>query len=109
MTRQIAVETGRFAANLLAADQADLPRRFRQARRRFAGLAYRLGSLDLPALDGAAVATECELENTFEFGTYDLLVGRVRSLAQGRRSGVLTWCDRVRHPYSDGAPARLTA
>ena len=100
-TRQIVVDTGRFAANLLAANQADVARRFAKRGDRFDALAYSLGSLDLPLVDGAAVAIECELESSMEFGTYDLLVGRVHSVKRGPSVGVLTWCD---HSFGTHAP-----
>jgi 3-hydroxy-9,10-secoandrosta-1,3,5(10)-triene-9,17-dione monooxygenase reductase component len=92
-TRQLIAEAGRFCANLLAADQVDLARRVARRGDRFADLAYSLGALDLPMIDRAVVEIECELENSIQFGTYDLLVGRVTSLRKGSENDVLTYCD----------------
>ena len=86
-------ETRRFAANLLAADQAEIARRFAKRGDRFAGLGYTLGPLGQPLIDGAAVALECELHDSVEFGTYDLLIGRVESARHRPDTPVLTYCD----------------
>jgi flavin reductase (DIM6/NTAB) family NADH-FMN oxidoreductase RutF len=83
----------RFAASVLAADQADVARRFAKRGDRFAGLAYTLGPLRLALIDGAVAAMECELEDVCQFGTYDLLVGRIESVTHREGVPVLTFCD----------------
>ncbi len=94
-TRKVIGEAGAFCANLLTTDQRELALRFARGGDRFAGTAYTLGALDLPVIDNVAVALECELEGTFEFGTYDLLVGRVRSVAIGEHERLLTFANRT--------------
>ena len=104
-TRRLIGEAGRFCANLLAVDQVDLARRFAGRGDRFAGVSYSLGTLGLPIIDGVAVAIECELESSLEFGTYDLLVGRVQSITEGNENRVLTYCD---HSFGTHRPTKAT-
>jgi flavin reductase (DIM6/NTAB) family NADH-FMN oxidoreductase RutF len=92
-TRSYIEQSGRFAASVLAADQADVARRFAKRGDRFAGLAYTLGPRKLALIDGAVLAVECQLERSADFGTYDLLVGRVETVTHRDSVPVLTWCD----------------
>jgi flavin reductase (DIM6/NTAB) family NADH-FMN oxidoreductase RutF len=92
-TRAYIESSGRFAASLLAADQAEVARQFARRGDRFAGIAHTRGELGLAIIDGAAVAVECQLEASLEFGTYDLLVGRVESVRHRAAAPVLTFCD----------------
>ena len=92
-TREYIARSGRFAASLLAAGQADIARQFARRGDRFAGVAYTFGPLELALIDGAVVGIECQLEASLEFGTYDLLVGRVESIRHSAGTPVLTFCD----------------
>lgn len=76
---------GRYAVNVLAADQQALSDCFAGAdvtpdRDAFCGARWRPGQLGLPLLDGALVALECSVVQTFSAGDHDLFVARVDAL-----------------------------
>jgi flavin reductase (DIM6/NTAB) family NADH-FMN oxidoreductase RutF len=83
----------RFAASFLAANQADIARKFAKRGDRFAGVESTQGAHGLALIVGAAVTVECDLHASLEFGTYDLLVGRVVSASRLEGVPVLTFCD----------------
>ncbi|MFD1722133.1 flavin reductase family protein [Amnibacterium endophyticum] len=77
--------TGRFAVNVLGADQRDVSARFAvSGGDKFAGQGFRAGALGNPLLDGAIAHVECDLEAVHDGGDHHIVVGRVRALeAQG--------------------------
>jgi flavin reductase (DIM6/NTAB) family NADH-FMN oxidoreductase RutF len=78
-TRSMIGNAGRFAINLLNADQADLVGRFAGPGDRFAGLPTTDGPrLGLPLLPGCVARFECELDAVYPFGGYDIVVGLVK-------------------------------
>jgi flavin reductase (DIM6/NTAB) family NADH-FMN oxidoreductase RutF len=71
-------ETGRFAVNILAAEQSSLARTFaRSGGDKFADVALRTTDDGLPALDGAAARLVCEIEAVHPGGDHEIVVGRV--------------------------------
>lgn len=77
-TASVFASTGRFAVNILAADQQEVSAAFGSpAGRRFDAVDHADGPLGSPILDGAAAWLECETHETVEEGDHFLLVGRV--------------------------------
>ncbi|PSJ56896.1 flavin reductase family protein [Pseudaminobacter soli (ex Li et al. 2025)] len=77
------LEAGRFAVNVLAADQEHLSKRFAApSDDKFAGVELRYGRTGLPLLEGAAAHFECDLATTYEGGDHLILLGRVVALMQ---------------------------
>ena len=81
---------GRYAVNVLGADQQALSDCFAHApvspgREAFCGAAWRPGPTGLPLIDGAIATLECTIVETFSAGDHDLFIGRVDSLQQHRR------------------------
>lgn len=73
--------TGRFAVNVLAADQQDVSTRFAiSGGDKFAGQGWHPGALGNPLLDGAIAHVECDIDATHDGGDHVIVVGRVRAL-----------------------------
>ena len=87
-------ELGRYAVNVLGADQQALSDCFAHAparpgepgREDFCGASWHAGPTGLPLLDGAIATLECTVIETFSAGDHDLFIGRVDSM--DRRDGV---------------------
>ena len=85
-------EAGRYAVNVLGADQQGLSDCFAHAparpgepdREAFCGAAWRPGPTGLPLIDGAIATLECTVVETFSAGDHDLFIGRVDSMARLR-------------------------
>jgi flavin reductase (DIM6/NTAB) family NADH-FMN oxidoreductase RutF len=72
------LERGRFAVNILRADQSDVSRRFASTKLdKFEVLPYRMSALGLPLLDGALAYLECSTANTHVEGDHTIFVGLV--------------------------------
>jgi flavin reductase (DIM6/NTAB) family NADH-FMN oxidoreductase RutF len=83
---------GRYAVNVLGADQQALSDCFAHApvspgREAFCGAAWRPGPTGLPLIEGSIATLECTIVETFSAGDHDLFIGRVDSLEQ-HRTGV---------------------
>ncbi|MBD0417843.1 flavin reductase family protein [Streptomyces sp. TRM S81-3] len=77
---------GRFAVNLLAADQQRLCRQFAvTGGDKFAGADWHPGTNGAPLLDGALATIECELAGTLPGGDHLIALGRVTALAAADR------------------------
>ena len=75
-------EAGRFAVNVLAADQVELARNFsRSGVDRFAGVRWCREFTGAPLLDGTVAHIECELVEEYGIGDHLLVVGRVVALS----------------------------
>jgi 3-hydroxy-9,10-secoandrosta-1,3,5(10)-triene-9,17-dione monooxygenase reductase component len=73
--------TGRFAVNVLAADQEAVSTRFAvSGGDKFAGQGWRPGAYGNPLLDGAIAHVECDIEALHDGGDHLIVVGRVRAL-----------------------------
>jgi flavin reductase (DIM6/NTAB) family NADH-FMN oxidoreductase RutF len=70
---------GRFAVNILRADQEGLSRRFATSKilDKFDGVPYTIGELGLPLVDGALAHLECVTVSTHVAGDHTIFVGRV--------------------------------
>ena len=80
---------GRYAVNVLGADQQALSDCFAHAkvspgREAFCGAAWRPGPSGLPLIEGSIATLECTVVETFSAGDHDLFIGRVDSLEQHR-------------------------
>jgi 3-hydroxy-9,10-secoandrosta-1,3,5(10)-triene-9,17-dione monooxygenase reductase component len=80
---------GRYAVNVLGADQQGLSDCFAHApvspgREAFCGARWKPGPTGLPLIDGAIATLECTIVETFSAGDHDLFIGRVDSLEQRR-------------------------
>lgn len=80
---------GRYAVNVLGADQQALSDCFAHApvspgRDAFCGASWKPGPTGLPIIDGAIATLECTVVETFSAGDHDLFIGRVDSLQQHR-------------------------
>jgi flavin reductase (DIM6/NTAB) family NADH-FMN oxidoreductase RutF len=85
--------TGRFALNVLAADQKDLAAVFFKPQKalggRFDAAPFRLGALGLPILDDALGAVECQLVGQVAAGDHTVFVGEVKSAVLHRDGAAL--------------------
>lgn len=80
---------GRYAVNVLGADQQALSDCFAHApvspgREAFCGASWKPGPTGLPLIDGSIATLECTVVETFAAGDHDLFIGRVDSLQHGR-------------------------
>ncbi len=85
--------TGRFALNVLAADQKDLAAVFFKPQKavggRFDAAPYHLGELGLPLLDDALGGVECELVGQVAHGDHTVFVGEVKNAVLHREGEAL--------------------
>ncbi|MER6996355.1 flavin reductase family protein [Streptomyces sp. NPDC000410] len=87
---------GRFAVNVLAADQLELSRQFAvTGGDKFAGVRWRPGAGGAPLLDGALATVECELADVLDGGDHAIALGRVTSLATHRETEPLLYFRRA--------------
>jgi flavin reductase (DIM6/NTAB) family NADH-FMN oxidoreductase RutF len=71
-------ERGRFAVNILCADQEAVSRRFASTRLdKFEGVSHRITDLGLPLVDGAIARLECLTVSMHVEGDHTIFVGRV--------------------------------
>lgn len=78
------LERGRFAVNILRADQSDLSKRFASTRLdKFTSVRHRLSDLGLPLLDDALAFLECSTVNTHVEGDHTIFVGLVERIGTG--------------------------
>lgn len=76
---------GRFAINILAADQEALSVGFsRSGVDKFAGVDWQPGHTGSPLLAGALGHVECTLERVYDGGDHEIVLGRVVDLAVRR-------------------------
>jgi len=79
--------TGRFCANVLAADQEDVCRNFASSGGdKFQGVGWRHSRLGSPILNDVLAWIDCEIESQHAAGDHEIVVGRVRDLAVGRET-----------------------
>jgi 3-hydroxy-9,10-secoandrosta-1,3,5(10)-triene-9,17-dione monooxygenase reductase component len=88
--------SGRFAVNVLAADQAYVSARF-AARDRpggaaaFDGVPIRWGATGCPVVRGAAAHADCRVHATYDGGDHRIVVGRVVGLGSRPDASVLVF------------------
>ena len=77
-------EAGRFGINFLHCEHEPISRRFASTRLdKFDGVAFRLGVLGVPLIDGALAQLECETVNAHVEGDHTIVVGRVEAANAG--------------------------
>jgi flavin reductase (DIM6/NTAB) family NADH-FMN oxidoreductase RutF len=76
-------EGGRFAVNILRADQEALSRRFATSKilDKFDGVAHTVSDLGLPLLDNALAHLECTTINMHVEGDHTIVIGRVERVS----------------------------
>lgn len=80
----------RYAINVLAHDQVELARRFsRPHADRFDGVAYRLGSVGVPLIEGCIASFECRNLQRHVTGDHVLFVGAVETCARTKGRGLV--------------------
>ena len=74
---------GRFAVNILRADQEALSRRFATSKilDKFEGVAHRVSDLGLPLLENALAHLECTTVNMHVEGDHTIFIGRVERIS----------------------------
>ncbi len=69
---------GKFAVNILGADQESVSNRFASREEdKFGGVTWHEGTSGLPVLDGSLANVECELHESLTGGDHTIFVGRV--------------------------------
>ena len=95
-TLPIVRETGRFAVNLLAADQAELARVFASKlpeSEKLDGVDHRLVD-DVPVLAGVVAWATCELRELIPGGDHTIAIGEVIDLGRGDGAPLLWYAGR---------------
>lgn len=90
---------GRFAVNVLAADQRDLSDRFaRPVEDRFAGVDWQAGAAGIPVLAGATACFECTTDNRIDGGDHVIFLGRVDRFHHADREPLIYHAGRYSTP-----------
>jgi 3-hydroxy-9,10-secoandrosta-1,3,5(10)-triene-9,17-dione monooxygenase reductase component len=89
---------GRFAINVLTAEQKALSDRFaRSGEDLLDGVPHRLGGLGCPLIEGALATFECRTEARHDGGDHDIFVGAVDAVANTEADEpLLYYCGRYR-------------
>ncbi|HJP22090.1 MAG TPA: flavin reductase family protein [Alphaproteobacteria bacterium] len=82
---------GRFAVNVLAADQQELSRRFAVSDDPWCGLACDQDNTEVPLIVGALAHFECRFETSHDGGDHVIIVGRVEALAERPGAPLVFW------------------
>jgi len=81
---------GRFAVNILAADQEPLSRHFATARpNKFEHVAFKKGALGLPLLPAALAHLECRTVHAYPGGDHTIFIGEVEAAGVGEGEPLL--------------------
>lgn len=77
-THDAIIAAGCFAVNILEEHQEHLSRRFATPTNdKFAGVAWQVGQLGVPLLEGVLAEIECRLHDTLPGGDHTIFVGEV--------------------------------
>lgn len=80
---------GRFAINILAKDQGQMPRTFaRPGVEKFVGVDYSMET-GLPVLSGVSAHLVCSIADVFDGGDHHIVVGHVESLERNDREPLI--------------------
>lgn len=86
---------GRFAVNVLAAEQRELSARFSRSGdlASWDGVTFESGATGIPRLAGVLTTLECTLEELLAGGDHEIVVGLVREvvIGTGTREPLLHW------------------
>lgn len=81
---------GAFCVNVLGEDQEALGRGFAASGTdKFAGVAWHVGHVGAPVLDGCLAWVECDLASIHDAGDHELVTGTVRHLGTGKGGPLL--------------------
>jgi flavin reductase (DIM6/NTAB) family NADH-FMN oxidoreductase RutF len=73
-------KSGVFAVNFLALDQESISGRFaKSGGDKFAGIAWRPGTLGAALLEGAIGSAECRIAHTYDGGDHTIFVGQIEA------------------------------
>ena len=98
---------GKFAVNVLSAEQESLCRRFATSGSdKFAGVRWSLSSSGCPRLADALAWVDCEIVDVLDAGDHSIVLGRVIDLAVGEDASPLLF---FRGGYGRIAPVALNA
>lgn len=84
----------RFCVNVLGSGQHELLARFSQSAlrdQRFAGNDWQQGPRELPWLASAPAAVFCEVEQSIDYGTHTIFIGRVHDIVFGSDAEPMVW------------------
>jgi len=84
--------SGRFCANILGADQADMCQRFFRGGDRFSGFSKYEG-FSGPVAAGSLFAMDCSIDAVHEAGDHFIVVGRVETIADLKIGEPLIFCN----------------
>lgn len=94
-TRELLVDLGAFAVNVLAAHQEEAARGFARAGQKpFEKLPHAFGSTGAPLLKEALAWIECRVERVVEAGDHDVVLGEVLA-CQGHDGDPLVYFDKA--------------
>jgi flavin reductase ActVB len=83
-------DSHRFAVNVLTSDQEAASRRFASTRLdKFDGIAFTVGDLGVPLIDGALAQLECATVRSHVEGDHTIFVGRVERARVGNGEPLL--------------------
>jgi steroid delta-isomerase-like uncharacterized protein len=84
------LRTDAFSVNILAADQADIARRFASAEAdKFAGMDWQLGALGTPLLSNCSASFEARVSECVRASTHTIFVGAVSSAQSSELSPLI--------------------
>ncbi len=97
-TREMIMQSQRFAVSVLAEDQRELADRFAgrvaDSADRFEGVQHKLSDLGNPIPDGCLATFDCRVAEIYEAGNHSILIGQVENLEVGRDAPPLLYYDR---------------
>ena len=82
-THEIIQQGGRFAVNILAADQAHVSNTFSSKTledERFDHIEWKEGTTDTPLIVGAVANLECEVQSAHQEGSHTIYIGLVKAV-----------------------------
>ena len=95
-------EAGRFAINVLHLEHEQISRRFATTRLdKFEGVAFRLGELGVPLIEGALAHLECRTVSAHVEGDHTIFVGRVEAVDVGEGEPLLYYRGRYHRLRGD--------
>ncbi|MBI4561664.1 MAG: flavin reductase family protein [Candidatus Rokubacteria bacterium] len=90
---QALLAQGRFAVNILAANQDGLSRHFATTQaNKFERIAFQKGARGLPLLPAALAHLECRTVHTYPGGDHTIFVGEVEAASVGEGEPLLYYC-----------------
>ncbi len=105
-THDVIIGTGRFAANILRAEQKEWGMRFAgmvpEVDDRFAGIDTFCAATGCPILADALAWIDCEVRHTYDGEDHTIIVGEVIASGSAADGGPLLYYDRKWHTISQG-------